>query len=61
MHLYSMEIRETGVEGVGRPTCWNLLKGSALKANGRMTEDLAASQPPIELGNFGFIPRAPSL
>jgi hypothetical protein len=59
MHLYSMETPRNGVEGVGRPTLLELAEGSALKANGELTEDLAASQPPIEPGELRLYPAGP--
>jgi hypothetical protein len=48
LHLYSREIPRYGVEGVGRPTLLELPEGSALKANGELTESVAASQPPLD-------------
>ena len=44
MHLYSKEIPRNGVEGVGRPTLLELAEGSALKANGEVTESIVSSQ-----------------
>ena len=41
MHLYSKEIPRNGVDGVGRPTLLELAEGSALKANGELTESVA--------------------
>jgi hypothetical protein len=44
MHLYSKEIPRNGVEGLGRPTLLELAEGSALKANGELTESATSSQ-----------------
>jgi hypothetical protein len=44
MHLYSREIPRNGVEGVGRPTLLELAEGSAIKANGEVTESIVSSQ-----------------
>ena len=59
MHLYSMEIPRDGVDGLGRPTLLELPEGSALKANGKLTEDLAASQPPLQPGDLRLYPAGP--
>jgi hypothetical protein len=44
MHLYSKEIPLNGVDGLGRPTLLELAKGSAIKANGELTESVESSQ-----------------
>jgi hypothetical protein len=59
MHLYSMEIPRDGVDGLGRPTLLELPEGSALKANGKLTEALSASQPPVQPGELRLYPAGP--
>jgi hypothetical protein len=44
LHLYSRELPRNGVDGVGRPTLLELAEGSALKANGELTESVTSSQ-----------------
>ena len=59
MHLYSKEIPRNGVEGVGRPTLLELAEGSAIKANGELTESVVSSQVPLDSNGLLLYPAGP--
>jgi hypothetical protein len=42
LHLYSMEIPQNGVDGVGRPTMLELAENSQLTPNGKLSESITA-------------------
>ena len=59
MHLYSKEIPINGVDGLGRPTLLELAEGSALKANGELTESVLSSQAPLDPNGLILYPAGP--
>jgi hypothetical protein len=59
MHLYSKEIPINGVDGLGRPTLLELAEGSALKANGELTESVLSSQAPLDPNGLLLYPAGP--
>lgn len=59
MHLYSKEIPRDGVDGLGRPTLLELAEGSALKANGKLTDSVLSSQAPLDPNGLLLYPAGP--
>jgi len=59
LHLYSKEIPRNGVDGLGRPTLLELAEGSALKANGEITETVSTSQTTLDPDGLLLYPAGP--
>ena len=59
LHLYSKEIPRNGIDGLGRPTLLEIVKGSILKANGELTESVASQPPPFDPKELLVYPAGP--